>query len=152
MSDELVHPVSPPDIPIFLQALKSKATLHMLDISGMPVVDEHAIDFPTTLTELGVHRSNLTSSGIEVLLRKLPQLFYLNLEAYQSGGRLRLSQYADVFSSIRKHHPNVRVVECSGSGIESTDEMYDILMGWHWLHGRSRRGYTHCLHLITLTI
>jgi hypothetical protein len=33
------------------------------------------------------------------------------------------------------------VVECAGVGIEATDEIFDILFGWHWFHGRSRRGY-----------
>lgn len=113
----------------------------MLDVCGMPVNDEHALEFPTTLVELGVHRSRLTPQGILTLISYMPHLFYLDIEANLSGGRLRLSQYADVFTSIRRHHPHVRIVECSGPGIETTDEIFDILFGWHWLHGRSRRGY-----------
>lgn len=113
----------------------------MLDICGMPVNDDHALEFPHTLVELGVNRSDLTPQGILTLLSNMPELFYLDIEANLSGGRLRLSQYADVFSAIRRNHSHVRIVECSGPGIEATDEIHDILYGWHWLHGRSRRGY-----------
>jgi hypothetical protein len=141
INDELSHPIDIRNIPLFLSALKSKGTLRMLDICGMPVQDEHALDFPTTLVELGINRTYLTPQGILTLLSNMPDLFYLDIEANISDGRLRLSQYADVFSSIRQNHSQVRVVECSGPGIESTHEIHDILYGWHWLHGRSRRGY-----------
>jgi hypothetical protein len=140
INDELSHPIEPRDVPLFLSALKAKGTLRMLDICGIPVNDDHALDFPTTLVELGVHRSGLTPQGILKMLSNMPELFYLDIEANLSGGKLRLSQYADVFTSIRHNHPHVRIVECSGPGVEATDEIYDILFGWHWLHGRSRRG------------
>jgi hypothetical protein len=140
INDELNHPIEPRDVPLFLSALKSKGTLRMLDICGIPVNDDHALHFPTTLVELGVRRSGLTPQGILTLLSNTPHLFYLDIEANLSGGKLRLSQYADVFTSIRHRHPHVRIVECSGPGVEATDEIYDILFGWHWLHGRSRRG------------
>jgi hypothetical protein len=141
VNDELNHPLSPREVPLFLSALKSKGTLRALDICGLPVSDEHALDFPSTLVELGIHRTGLSPQGIQTLLSLMPHLFYLDLEANLSGGRLRLSHYADVFAAIRKKHSHVKVVECSGSGIEATDEIYDVLYGWHWLHGRSRRGY-----------
>ena len=141
VNDELSHPLSRRDIPLFLSALKAKGTLRVLDICGVPVSDDHALDFPSTLVELGVHRTNLSPQGIQTLLSVMPRLFYLDLEANLSGGRLRLSQYADVFTSIRNKHAHVKIVECSGPGIEAIDEIYDILYGWHWLHGRSRRGY-----------
>lgn len=144
ISDELDHPIEPRDVPLFLSALKSKGTLRMLDVCGMPVSDDDAAGFPNTLVELSVPRSSLTPQGIMSVLSNLPELFYLDIEANLSGGRLRLSQYADVFTAIRRNHPNVRIVECSGSGIEATDEIHDILLGWHWLHGRSRRGYVRC--------
>jgi hypothetical protein len=141
INDDLNHPIDPRDVPLFLSVLKSKGTLRMLDICGLPVTDDHALDFPTTLVELGIHRSGLSPQGILALLSNTPELFYLDIQANLSGGRLRLSQYADVFTSIRRYHPNIRIVECSGPGIEATDEIYDILYGWHWVHGRSRRGY-----------
>lgn len=141
MNDEINHPISPRDVGFFLSALKSKGTLRALDICGVPVGDEHALEFPSTLVELGVNRTLLSPHGIQTLLSIMPHLFYLDLEANLSGGRLRLSQYADVFTSIRTKHAHVKIVECSGSGIEATDEIHDILYGWHWLHGRSRRGY-----------
>ena len=144
VSDELNHPIEPRDVPLFFSALRSKGTLRMLDVCGMPVSDDHALDFPNTLIELAVPRTCLTPQGIMAALSNLPELFYLDIEANLSGGRLRLSQYADVFTSIRRNHPHVRIVECSGLGIEATDEIYDILLGWHWLHGRSRRGYVTC--------
>ena len=121
--------------------------MRMLDVCGMPVSDNDALGFPNTLVELSVPRSSLTSQGIMSVLSNLPELFYLDIEANLSGGRLRLSQYADVFTAIRHNHPNVRIVECSCSGIEATDEIYDILLGWHWLHGRSRRGYIKCFFM-----
>jgi len=152
VNDELSHPITPRDVPIFLSALKSKGTLRALDICGVPVCDAHALDFPSTLIELGVHRTHLSPYGIQTLLSNMPQLYYLDLEADMSGGRLRLSQYADVFTSIRNKHPHVKVVECSGSGIESTDEICDILYGWHWLHGRSRRGYGPLSRIVKLTM
>jgi len=139
-NDELNHPIEPQEVGLFLSALRSKGTLQMLDVCGMQVADENAQDFPNTLVELGVNRSGLTPQGILALLSKQPDLHFLDIEANLSGGRLRLSQYADVFRSIRHDYPNVRVVECSGSGVEATDEIFDILLGWHWLHGRSRRG------------
>jgi hypothetical protein len=142
VNDELNHPLERRDVPVFLSALKSKGTLRALDICGVPVGDELAFDFPPTLVELGIHRTGLSPYGIQALLAVMPDLFYLDIEANLSGGRLRLSQYADVFTSIRHHHSHVKIVECSGSGIEATDEICDILFGWHWLHGRSRRGYT----------
>ena len=138
--DELDHPISSTDVPLFLATLRSKP-IKQLDICGMPITDDNALDFPTTLIELGVNRTQLTPSGMLSVLSTLPQLYYLDIEANLSGGRLRLSGYADVFTAIRRDYPNVRIVECSGSGIEATDEIYDILLGWHWLHGRSRRGY-----------
>jgi hypothetical protein len=141
INDELRHPVDPRDVALFLSVLKSKGTLRMLDICGMLVTDENALEFPTTLIELGINRSGMTPYGILNLLSISPQLFYLDIEAKISGGKLRLSQYADVFNSIRHDYPQLRIVECSGSGVEATDEIYDILFGWHWLHGRSRRGY-----------
>ena len=140
VNDELNHPISRRDVPLLLSALKAKGTLRSLDICGVPVNDDLAVDFPSTLVELGVHRTGLSPRGIQNLVSVLPNLFYLDLEANLSGGRLRLSQYADVFTSIRNKHPNVKIVECSGPGVEATDEIYDILYGWHWLHGRSRRG------------
>jgi hypothetical protein len=146
VSDELNHPIERRDVPLFLSALRSKGTLRMLDVCGMPVSDDDALGFPSTLVELAVPRTNITSQGIVAVLANLPELFYLDIEANLSGGRLRLSQYADVFTAIRRNHPHVRIVECSGLGIEATDEIHDILLGWHWLHGRSRRGYvTHSL-------
>lgn len=138
--DELDHPISAIDVPLFLSTLRSKP-IKQLDVCGMPITDDDALDFPTTLVELGVNRTQLTPSGMLSVLSTLPDLFYLDIEANLSGGRLRLGGYADVFTAIRRDYPNVRIVECSGSGIEATDEIYDILLGWHWLHGRSRRGY-----------
>jgi hypothetical protein len=143
VNDELNHPISPQDVPLFLSALKSKGTIRMLDVCGMPISDDNALDFPPTLVELGVHRTGITPQGILTLLSNTPELFYLDIEANLSSGKLRLSQYADVFTSIRHNHQQLRVVECSGPGVEATDEIYDILYGWHWLHGRSRRGYAH---------
>ena len=142
MNDELTHPVAPRDVPLFLSALKTKGSLKMLDICGMPAADVNTMDFPTTLVELGINRSGISPQGILTLLSNLPNLFYLDIQARFSGAKLRLSDYADVFTSIRRNHPNVRIVECSGAGVETTDEIYDILYGWHWLHGRSRRGYS----------
>lgn len=141
ISDEHYHPVHPQDVPLFLSALKAKGTLKMLDVCGMVITDINVFDFPPTLVELGINRTEITPRGILGLLSTLPRLFYIDVEANLSGGKLRLSQYADVFTSIRRNHPNVRIVECSGAGIEATDEIQDILFGWHWLHGRSRRGY-----------
>jgi hypothetical protein len=149
VSDELNHPIDPRDVPLFLSVLKSKGTVRMLDICGMPVNDTHALEFPTTLVELGVNRSHLSPQGILTLLSNMPELFYLDIEANLSGGKLRLSQYADVFSSIRRKHSHVRIVECSGPGVEATDEIHDILYGWHWLHGRSRRGFVACMIYLT---
>ena len=140
ISDEHYHPVRPEDVPLFLSALRAKGTLKSLDVCGMQVTDTYVLDFPQTLIELGVHRTGISPSGVISLLPTLPHLFYIDIEANLSGGKLRLSQYADVFTSIRRDHPNVRIVECSGPGIEATDEIHDILLGWHWLHGRSRRG------------
>jgi len=110
----------------------------------MLITDANTLDFPSTLVELGVHRTGISPRGVLSLLSTLPRLFYIDVEANLSGGKLRLSQYADVFTSIRRDHSHVRIVECSGPGVEATDEIYDILLGWHWLHGRSRRGY--CIH------
>ena len=141
VNDELNHPINPRDVPLLLSALKSKGTLRMLDVCGMTISDDNALDFPTTLVELGVHRTGITPQGILTLLSNTPELFYLDIEANLSGGKLRLSQYADVFTSIRRNHQQLRIVECSGPGVEATDEIHDILYGWHWLHGRSRRGY-----------
>jgi hypothetical protein len=144
MSDEHHHPIASRDVPLFLAALRRKGTLRMLDVCGMVVGDASAVEFPPTLVELGVNRTALSPRGIVALLATCPDLFYLDIEAHLSGGKLRLSQYADVFSSIRRDHPNVRIVECSGVGVEATGEIPDILLGWHWLHGRSRRGYESC--------
>ena len=146
MSDEFNHPIGPRDVPLFLSGLKAKGTVKMLDICGMLATDMNAADFPTTLVELGINRTGLSPYGIMALLSNSPDLFYLDIEAKLSGGKLRLSQYADVFTSIRRDHPNVRIVECSGSGVEATDEIFDILFGWHWLHGRSRRGYLYLVY------
>ena len=129
ISDELNHPIEARDVPLFLSALSSKGTLRMLDICGMPVTDDDALDFPTTLVELAIPRSNLSPQGIQTVISNLPDLFYLDIEAKLSGGRLRLSQYADVFASIRRHHHHIRIVECSGPGVEATDEIHDILLG-----------------------
>jgi hypothetical protein len=112
----------------------------MLDICGMPVGDSDAYSFPPTLTQLGIQRNNFSTAGFIALLSTLPDLFYLNIDASVSGRRLRLSNYAEVFTFIREEHPNVRIIECSGTGVEITDEIYNIASGWHWLHGRSRRG------------
>ena len=141
MNEELNHPIRRQDIPLFLSALKAKGSLRSLDICGLAIDDDHVPELPSTLTELGVHRTELTPQGIQNLLAHISNLFYIDIEANLSGGRLRLSHYADVFASIRRKHPNVRVVECSGIGVETTDEIFDILYGWHWLHGRSRRGF-----------
>jgi hypothetical protein len=141
MNAELNHPIGRRDIPTFLSALKAKGTLRSLDVCGMAVNDDHVTDFPATLTELGVHRSDLTPQGLQNLLDHMPNLFYIDIEASISGGGLRLSQYADVFAAIRSKHPNVRVVECSGVGVEATEEIKCIIPGFHWVHGRSRRGY-----------
>jgi hypothetical protein len=141
VNEESNHPIGSQDVGLFLSALLAKGTVRSLDVCGMPVTDEHAMEFPPTLVELGVYRTDFTPQGLLALLSNVPDLFYLGIEAKLSGGRLRLGQYADVFRAIRLEHPHVRVVECSGAGIEGTDEIYDILLGWHWLHGRSRRGY-----------
>jgi Leucine Rich repeat len=141
VSDELSHPIEAREVPLFLAALKAKGTLKMLDVCGIPITDEYASEFPTTLRELGIGRNLITSKGIKTILKNVPELFYLDLEAELSGRKLRLGQYADVFTSIRQSHPNVCIVECSGPGVEVTDEIENILYGWHWVHGRSRRGW-----------
>jgi hypothetical protein len=141
VNEEIHHPISAPDVGLFLSALRAKGTVRSLDVCGMIITDEHAMDLPSTLVELGIHRTSFTPQGIQTMLSTLPDLFYLGIEGKLSGGRLRLGQYADVFRSIRQKHKQVRVVECSGPGIEATDEIFDVLLGWHWLHGRSRRGY-----------
>jgi hypothetical protein len=140
ISDEHYHPVQPDDVPLFLSALKAKGSMKSLDVCGMPITDNNVLEFPPTLVELGIHRTAISPRGVLGLLSTLPRLFYIDLEATLSGGKLRLSQYADVFAAIRHDYPHLQIVECSGSGIEATDEIHNILFGWHWLHGRSRRG------------
>ena len=139
MPAELPHPIDGDDISLFLENLPRN--LQKLDIGGMSISDEHVQYLPTSLSYLAIYRTLMTAKGVDKVLDHCPSLFYIELEVKLTrNGRLNAmwKEYNRLFFG-RDH--GVKIIECSGRSIRSIPEQMNVLPGWHFLHGTSRRAW-----------